>query len=108
MLMGLLRMRLKSGGSFGLGGVLWNQVQWLAMILSKLTDVKFFLSGSHLALACHCRRGSFNSTPVYSFILILSAYRYFSSQVLMILNLNRRFLLSSIHQKMGVDQTLFP
>ena len=38
MLMGLLRMRLESGGSFGLGGVLWNQVRWPAVIFAKFAD----------------------------------------------------------------------
>jgi hypothetical protein len=45
MLMGLLRMRLESGGSFGLGGVLWNQVRWPAVILAKFTDGISFCQG---------------------------------------------------------------
>ena len=57
----------------------------------KFANVDFYLLGSPLALDCHHRRGPFNSTSWIFFCTLpffLFAHRNFSSQVLMILNLN--------------------
>jgi hypothetical protein len=111
MLMGLLRMRLETGDVFGLGRLLWKQVRWRQFLAFcdtlKFTNVYCYSSGSPLALDCHYRRGPFNSTSGYSFALFLSAHRNFSSQVLMILNLNGSFSFSPAHQKTGIDRIPF-
>ena len=56
MLVGLFRMRLKTGGVFGLGRILWKQVRWWPRAgcdTPKFTDVNFCSPGSHLAFDCH-------------------------------------------------------
>jgi hypothetical protein len=56
----------------------------------KFTYVNLFV-GSRMALVCHRRRGPFNSTSGDSLVPFLFAYRYFTSQVFLILNLNGSF-----------------
>ena len=36
MLIGLFLMRLKRGGAFGLGRILWNQVRWWLLSLTVI------------------------------------------------------------------------
>ena len=56
---------------------------------SKFNNVNFYFKGSHLAVACHSRRGPFVSTSGY-FLHIL--YLLIAiSQTFVILNLNGSF-----------------
>jgi hypothetical protein len=62
----------------------------------EFTDVNFCSSGSHLAFTCYHCRGPSSSPSGYSLGLFLLAHHYFTSQVLMLLNLNGKFLLPRI------------
>jgi hypothetical protein len=39
MLIGLLRMRLKAGGAFGLARILWKQVRWWQFSLTVVPQI---------------------------------------------------------------------
>ena len=64
----------------------------------ELTDVNFCSSGSHLAFACHHRRGPSSSPSGYSLGPFLFSHHYSTSQVLMLLNLNGKFLIPRIYR----------
>jgi hypothetical protein len=57
----------------------------------RFTNANSCLSGFRLALACHDRRGPFNSTSDYPFFAVSLRSSLFTSQVFMNLNLNGSF-----------------
>ena len=90
MLVGLLRLRHRGGGTYGLAQVLWRQVRrWFLQANDLSIHSSVFVSaGHHLALACIRGRDSASGESVVFSRSSPFVNPHSISQVFIILNLN--------------------
>ena len=101
MLAGLFRIRLRTGSMSGFGLLLWKQVGWWRFSLigcSLLTNVMFVLKGIIWILLAVAAEVPAAVRLCTLFAPLVFAHRYFTSQVLIFLNLNGMFCFSLAHR----------